>query len=143
MAKVISKGTTLKQTISASLTAVAQVISLDHSGAGSETYDSTTLDATSPFKSKDLTGYSEPGDISGELFYDPNLAGHKFLTGLMGYASTAPAQNAMSLTFVDAGTTVFTFTNSGVEFGVTVAMNDGLKGKFKLGISGDPGFSHP
>ncbi len=143
MAKVISKGTTLKQTISASLTAVAQVISLDHSGAKSLTYESSTLDQTGPFNLKDLTGYSDPGAISGELFYDPNLAGHKFLTGLMGYATTAPAQNAMSLTFVDGGTTVMSFTAASVGFGVTVDMGSGLKGKFDIEVTGDPGFSHP
>lgn len=142
MAKVVSKGTTLKQTISASLTAVAQVISLEHSGAKAQTYDSTTLDG-GVFMTKDLTGYSDPGAISGELFYDPNLAGHKFLTGLMGYASTSPAQNAMSLTFVDAGTTVMTFTAAAVGFGVTVDIASGLKGKFNIDITGDPGFSHP
>ena len=44
MAIVICKGTVYKQTISASLTAVAQVISLDESGAEAQTFDSTTLD---------------------------------------------------------------------------------------------------
>jgi len=142
MAKVVSKGTTLKQTISASLTAVAQVISLEHSGAKAHTYDSNTLDGP-VFDTLDLTGYSAPGAISGELFYDPNLAGHKFLTGLMGYSTTPAAQNAMSLTFVDAGTTVMAFTAAAVGFGVTVDMGSGLKGKFDIDITGDPGFSHP
>ncbi len=142
MAKVVSKGTTLKQTISASLTAVAQCISLEHAGAKAQTYDSTTLDG-GVFMTKDLTGYSDPGAISGELFYDPNLAGHKFLTGLMGYVAVAPAQNAMSLTFVDAGTTVMAFTAAAVGFGVAVDMASGLKGKFNIDITGDPGFSHP
>ncbi len=142
MAKVICKGTVLKQTISASLTAIAQIISFDHSGAESLTYDSTTLDG-GIFKTYDLTGFSEPGEISGELFYDPALAGHKFLSGLMGYSTTAPAQNAMQIVYADQATTTQSFTNSGIGFGVTVDMGDGLKGKFKIKISGDPGFTHP
>lgn len=142
MAKVISKGTILKQTISASLTAIAQIISLDISGAEAQTFESTALD-TGVFQTFDLTGYSAPGDISGELFYDPALAGHKFLTGLMGYSSTAPAQNAMQITYADTGLTTQSFTAAAVGFGATVDMGDGLKGKFKIKITGDPGFSHP
>ena len=141
MAKVISKGTILKQTISASLTAIAQIISLDHSGAKADTFDSTTLDG-GIFKTKDLTGYSEPGAISGELFYDPALAGHKALSSLMGFSSTAPAQNAMQITYADIAATTQSFTAAAVGFGVTVDMANGLKGKFNIDITGDPGFPH-
>lgn len=141
MAKVICKGTIFKMTISASLTATAQVISLDHSGAESLTYDSTTLDG-GVGKTYDLTGYAEPGELSGELFWDPALAGHKALITLMGYASTLPVTNAMSLTYADTGATVQTFTGSGVAFGATVDMKDGLKGKFKIKVTGDHGFPH-
>jgi hypothetical protein len=49
----------------------------------------------------------------------------------------------MSLTFVDAGTTVMTFTAAAVGFGVTIDVANGLKGKFDIDITGDPGFSHP
>jgi hypothetical protein len=143
MSKVICKGTTLKQTISASLTAVAQVISLEISGAEAETYDSTTLDG-GYWKSYDLTGYSEPGEVSGELFYDPALAGHKALTTLMGVGgnTTAQAQNAMQIVYADDAATTQSFTAASVAFGVTADMADGLKGKFKIKISGDPGFPH-
>ncbi len=143
MAKVVSKGTVWKQTISASLVPVAQALSLEFSGAKAQTYDSTTLDIVGPFMTKDLTNYTEPGNLSAELFYDPNLAGHKNMSSLMGFSTTLPAQNAMSVTYQDTGSTVQTFTAASVAFGVTVDMASGLKAKVDIEITGDPGFSHP
>ena len=142
MAIVICKGTILKQTISATLTAVAQIIDMEMSGMKARTFESTTLDG-GIHETLAHTGYTAPGKISGTLFYDPALAGHKFLSGLAGYVSTAPATNAMQITYADTGGTTQSFTSVGVGFGMTVAMRDGLKGKFEADITGDPGFSHP
>lgn len=135
MAKIKCKGTLLKQTISMSLTSVAQIISLEHSGAESETYESTTLDG-GVFKTYDQTGYAEGGSVNGELFYDPALSGHQSFTDLVA----APADVVFTITFADGAATVQTFTAAGYGFGAKVAMNDGLKGSFSLKIDGDPGF---
>lgn len=142
MAKIQCKGTVLKQTIANSLTAIAQIIGFDLSGSKSDTYESTTLDITGPWKTFDLTGYSTPGKLSGELFYDVGLAGHKAITTLMGHTTgpTAPAQNAMQITYADGGSTTQSFTAASVGFDATVAMDSGLKGKFNIEITGDPGF---
>ena len=135
MAVAKCKGTVLKHTISASLTAIAQIISLEQSGSESEHFESTTLDG-GVFKTYALTGYSEGGELSGELFYDPALVGHQFITDNI----STPATNAMTLTYADAGATVQSFTAAGVGFGVTVDMGDGLKGSFTYKIAGDPGW---
>lgn len=135
MAIVVCKGTVYKQTISASLTAVAQCISLDESGCAAETFDSTTLDG-GVHKTYAHTGYSEPGELSGELFYDPALAGHKFFASLI----TTPVTNAQQIIFADTGVTTKSFTGVGMEWGYTVDMGDGLKAKFKTKITGNPGW---
>ncbi len=60
MAIVKCKGTKLQHTVSASLVDIAQMLSLEHSGAGSETFESTTLDGGT-YKTFSQTGYSNPG----------------------------------------------------------------------------------
>lgn len=135
MAKIKSKGTLLKQTISMTLTTVAQVLSLDVADSETEMFDSTDL-STTVWRTMDPTGYSKAGDVSGELFYDPALAGHQAFTDLLA----APADTVFTVTYADGSSTVQTFTASGYKFGATVAMNDGLKGKFTLIVDGDPGW---
>jgi hypothetical protein len=136
MAKVPCKGTALKITISMALTSIAQVISLDLAKPESETYDSSTLDNSTAFKTYDPTGYVEPGEISGELFYDPANSSQKALSALVA----APAANAGQILLADTGATTMAFSATGFSLGATVAMNDGLKGEFKLKVSGNPGY---
>tara|TARA_R110000868_G_scaffold42190_2_gene143195 strand:- start:1160 stop:1573 length:414 start_codon:yes stop_codon:yes gene_type:complete len=132
MAKVKVKGTIIKQTISASLTAVAQVIDFTHDGAENETYDATTIDTSGAGKEYSQTGYSEGGNVSMSLFYDPALAGHKAITA---YIAT-PANCAWTITTTDGSTTVNAFTVAGIGFGFSGSMNDGLKCDVNLKITG-------
>jgi len=133
MAKVICKGTILKQTVSMALTAVAQVISIDHSGAESETFESTTLDTMGAGKEYLPTGYSEGGIVDFEIFMDPALAGHQSITDEI----TTPTPQGTILviwetTFADAAATTSAFTAAGTGYGWTVDMNDGLKASISL-----------
>jgi len=137
MAKVVCKGSVLKQTITTTLTAVAQVLEMSHSGAETETYDATTLDTTGAGKEYSQTGYAEGGSLDFSLFYDPALAGHQALTDEV----TTPVEQAWSLTFADASTTVCTFTAAGIGFGFTVAMADGLKADVTLKLDQLFGYS--
>ena len=132
MAKVRVKGTVLNQTITTTLTAVAQVIEFGQSGAASETYDSTTLDTSGAGKEYTPTGYSEGGTFDFSLFYDPNLAGHQAIAAEV----ETPATNTWSIAFTDAGTTTATFNTAGVTLGMTGAMNDGLKQDVSLKVTG-------
>lgn len=135
MAKVKCKGMVLSHTVGTSLAAIAQIVDFQESGAEVQVYDSTTLDG-SVFKTYDVTGYSEPGEISGTLFYDPALAGHQNITDIIA----APATNVGKVTFADSGSTTKSFTAVGHAFGYVAAMNDGLKGNFKVKLTGDPGW---
>lgn len=137
MAVWCSKGTLLKQDIASTLTTVAQVTSLSIDGSESETFDSSTLDQAAAFKTYKATGYTEPGSVSGELFYDPALAGHKAILALL----TTPADEAWQIVWSDTGATTQSFTGAGVSFGAAAAMGDGLKGTFSIKIDGSPGWA--
>lgn len=132
MAKIRVKGTIVKQTISASLTAVAQIIDYSHSGAENETFDATTIDTSGAGKEYAPTGYSEGGTFDCSLFYDPALAGHKAITAYIA----SPATCVWNCTFTDASTTISVFTTAGVGIGFTGAMNDGLKMAVSLKLTG-------
>lgn len=136
MAKIPSKGSVLQQTIAMSLTAVAQLTDIEIGGSQSETYKSTTLDG-GVFHTYDLTGFSEPGTVTAGLFYDMALAGHQHITDQIA----TPAENAQKIIYADAATTEQPFTASGVTFGATIAMDDGVRGSATWQITGDPGWS--
>ena len=135
MAIVKCKGTKLQHTVSAALVDIAQLLSIEHSGSGSDTFESTTLDG-SAYKTFAPTGYSNPGEVAAELFYDPALAGHQSITDLIA----TPTTNAMKIIYADTAATNQSFTSAGVQFGVTVAMDDGLKGSITYTVTGDPGW---
>lgn len=137
MAKIKCKGTVLSQEIATVMTAVAQITSLDISGTESETYDSTTLDVSDAYKTYDPTGYTEPGTLDFELFYDPALSGHHAVTDLL----STPALCDWQVKYADTGATTQDVTSAGLSFGVTVAMDDGLKGSASLKLTGDPNFA--
>ena len=128
MAKVIVKGSSLKQTITTTLTAVAQVIDFSHSGVEVETIDVTTIDTPGSGREYLASGIVEGGSVDASLFFDPNLAGHQAITDDI----TTPTERNWALTFVDAGTTEATFDVAGIGFGITGTMEDGLKADISL-----------
>lgn len=144
MAKIPGKGTVLQHTISMTLTDIAQLTDIDISGTESLTYDSTTLDG-GVFKTYDPTGFSEPGTVTAGLFFDPALAGHQFITDTIGAPLDSmtglPNDLAMKIIYADTATTEQSFTASGISFGATVVMDDGVKGTATYQIDGDPGWA--
>ena len=131
MAKLAGKGTQFRSTISAMMTTVAQVNSIGTSGFASETYDGTSLDSTVG-KEFPLTGYATGGTVDVELFFDPSLAGHQFYTDSI----TVPVTIIHNILYTDARITAF--TSSGMEWGVTVAMDDGIKATLSMTVTGLP-----
>lgn len=136
MSQLICKGTVLQQTISSVLTPVAQVIGIDLPEMESETYESDTLDNSDAGIPYAPTGRTEGGSASGELFLDPALTGHKAMLALL----TTPATCVWAIVFADVAVTTWTFTGAGLSMGGTVALKDGLKGKFGIKLSGIPTF---
>jgi len=135
MAKVICKGTSLKQEIASVYTAVAQIISLNLAGSKAMFFDSTTLDG-GVAKTYANTGYSETPEISGELFYDPALSGHQSYTDLI----ETPAATNFRITYADQAQTTQTMSTVGHGMDVAVAMEDGLKASFSMKGTGTAGW---
>ena len=138
MALVPCKGTLLKIAIAGGVLAdVGQVLSIDVAEAKTEEYEARTLDGGVGI-TKRPTGYTDPGSVSGELFFDPVLATQLIFTTAISTAATPVGEDHLldgSITFADAAATAWTFSTSGVGFGVTVAMSDGLKGSFSMSCS--------
>ena len=132
MAKIKVKGSIIKITISSVLTAIGQITEFSHDGAESETYDATTIDTSGAGKEYSQTGYSEGGNFNFTMFYDPDLATHQAITDLI----TTPASVVCDVTFTDATPTTSAFTAAGISFGMTGAMNDGLKANVGMKITG-------
>lgn len=132
MAKIKVKGTVLKEDIASTLTAVAQVISLEHSGAETETVEADTLDNANAGIPYEPTGRAEGGSVDGEMFFDPVLAGHQLFTDHI----TTPADVDYSITFADAATTAWEFTSAGMGFDISFAPGDLVKASFSLKVDG-------
>ena len=130
MAQMITRGTVIKQSISASLVAVAQCTGFSHSSAEAEGYDATTLDQAAAGKARRVNGYTNPGTFDFECFFDSQLSGHQAVTDDL----TTPASRDWSVTLV--GGTEMTFTSGGMTFGFTGDMADGIKGTVSLPLDG-------
>lgn len=145
MALVATKGTLLQFCVAGgTLATIAQMISIDIAEATTETYEARTLDQSGAGIIKKPTGYTDPGSISGELFFDPALAGHQTITDVLTDPSIPSMEDYLvdgGITFADAATTSWTFSSSGVGFGATVAMNDGLKGSVSFECSDVIGYA--
>jgi hypothetical protein len=137
MSTVICKGTTLKLTISTVMTPLSQVLSIDAGDMETETFESDTLENGSPGIPYTNTGRTEPGNVSGELFFDPSLASHIAYLGFISSPPTSPV--AGKIVFSNAQ--LMAFSAVGFGLGVAVALKEGLKGKFKMKLSGLPTFS--
>lgn len=128
MAKIITKGSIIQQTITTTLTDVAQVIEFSHSGAETQVFDGTTMDTTGAGREKHPTGLAEPGTFDFSCFLDPALAGHQAITDDI----TTPVERVWAIKFADAATTTATFNVAGTSFGFTGALDDGLKADVSL-----------
>lgn len=136
---VVSKGTILKMDVAASLVAIAEVLSIDISGAKSETFDTTTLSQSASGMGRLATGFSTPPDVSAELFWVPTNAGHQAMTDEITTPTTVVAdQLDGSVTFADTAPTAVPFKIAGIEVGVTFAKDDGVKGSVKFTLNGQP-----
>lgn len=131
MAKTRSKGTVLKLDIASTMTAVGQLLEVTPPKIRTTDFDSTTLDTVLGTE-KDLTGYAESDPFEATLWWDPELAVQAAILA----AITTPAKTDWQIVYVNAGASVMDFTCAGLEQGVTVAMQDGLKSSIKGNIDG-------
>lgn len=136
---IVSKGTVLQMDIAGSLAAVAEVLSIDISGAKSETFDGTTLSQAASGMVRQANGYSTPPDVSAELFWLPTNTGHQAITDEITTPTIAVAsQLDGKVIYADSGSTELPFKIAGVEVGQTIAKDDGVKANVTFTLNGQP-----
>jgi hypothetical protein len=134
MVKIPGKGCVLGQEIASVDTAIAQVISIDLPDMEAETFEADTLDNANAPIPYQTTERSEGGSWGGELFFDPVLAGHQAFLALL----YAPVETNFTITYSDAGATVWTMLTAGVSAGGSIVLNDGVKMTVSGKLSGLP-----
>lgn len=134
MAFVKSKGTLLQYASGNTYATLSQIVSLDGPELQAESVEFDTLDNNAAGIPYEPTGRTEGGKVSGELFFDPALAAHKILTGLL----TTPAKINWNLAFADTNTTDWPFSGADVSLKPTAALKDGLKAAFSIKLNGIP-----
>jgi hypothetical protein len=138
----ISKGSVLSADVATVLTAMAEVISIDHSGAESETFKYTNLNTSGAGHEYLATGYSEGGTVDAEIWFLPATASQQIFTDEITTPTTVVAnQLDGQITFADTGATTMPFKIAGVGIGVSVAMDDGVKLSVSLKTNGLPTYA--
>lgn len=138
----ISKGSILSVDVATVLTAVAEVLSIDHSGAESETFKYSSLGTTASGHEYLATGYSEGGTVDAELYFLPATAGHQVFTDEITAPTTVVAnQLDGQITFADTGATTMPFKIAGVGIGISIAMDDGVKSSVSMKTNGIPTYA--
>lgn len=120
------KGTLLKVEISSVFTTISQLIELDVGQDAIETFEADYLDNSDAYIPKAQTGRSSAGDISGTLFYDPDLTPHQFFTDTIAAPTTANGK------IILVNNDEHTFVIVSFALGLAIRMNDGLKAPFTL-----------
>ena len=138
MAVIKSKGTALQQYISNTYVAVAQMIDIDGPDMASEEFEADTLDNASSGITYAPTGRTEFGNVSGNLFFDPALAGHQAILALL----TTPALQNWKLSFPTTPTaTLWSFSGSSVKLKPTASLKEGLKASIGIKVNGNVNFA--
>jgi len=139
MAVIGCKGTVLELGVGEAMAPVSQVLSIELPESKCETFEADWLDNTSAGIPYRATGRVEGGELSGELWLDYSL--HSVFTSWITDppGATANPPGAGSVTFPNGSG--MTFDVAGIGFGGSVALKDGLKGKFSAKLSGTPEFS--
>lgn len=132
--KYSSKGTELQREIASVMTPVASCLSLKGPGAEVQFWDGTALDSDD-IEDGELADMVAPGEMSGQIFYDPADAVHS----LFGDDLAARGQYInWQLVCPDTGASVITFNGSTKTFETSAAVKDGFKGDFAIKLRTPP-----
>lgn len=113
MARIVTKGAKLRVTISASLTDIAQLISITEASSENQVEPTPTLDDAIGI-TKSNTGYVDTGETTAEIYFDKASATHEFITDTIQLGA---ASFPIACTIVSSDTTIDTF--NAVGFGIT------------------------
>lgn len=132
MAIVRSKGSVLSISGGGLSGAVGQLLSWETSGNEIDTFDGTTLDNASPYYNILQNGYVNPGEVSGEVYYDPTL--HDWAYALCDASPVIPFTVTVSYGPSSVGTR--SHAAAGISVGTKVSMKDGVRLTFKIKRTG-------
>lgn len=136
MAKYSAFGTKFSR-VTAPAADLAQVMSITGPGLALDTVDVTSHD--SPGGWEEVVGtILRSGEISMDLVYDPTHATHRNLAGGLIYILTSKTAAVYSLTFPDAGLTVWQFTALCTRFEVSAAVDGALTASVTFKVTGQP-----
>lgn len=138
----IGKGSVLSMDVATVLTAVAEVETIDHSGAESETFKYSNLSTTGAGHEYLATGFSEGGSVEAGLFFLPANAGHQAITDEITTPTTVVAnQLDGQVTFADSASTTMPFKIAGVGIGVSITGDGGTKANVSFKCNGLPTYA--
>ena len=138
-AKRIAKGTVLQISISSVFTTVAQVKKIDYPDDETQFFDGTGLDSTD-VEDGIPTGFSIPGSVSADLFYDPLDAVHQKLIS----SRIAHTIESWKITNPNIGATTAhscTFTGAIKKFKPSAAVGGALEGSLEVKLQSVSAYS--
>lgn len=125
--KYSSKGVLLQRSIAMVFTTVAAIRRLNGPDGEVQFFDGTALDSGVDLEDGELTGHTSPGELSGELFYDPADSVHQLFTDDL----TAGGVHADWKVVLPASEEM-PFTGSTRRFVPGAAVGDGLMADFAI-----------
>lgn len=137
--KYSAKGFVLELEVATVFTPVAGVSRLDFPDADVQFYDGTSLDSDVSMEDGEPTGYVAPGQVSGELFVDPDDAVHQELLDLL----SAPAKVDWQITNENIADFECAFTGTLKKCTPTAAVNDGFKANFEIKLAALAVYTYP
>lgn len=135
MAKVKTRGSLWKLTISASLTTIAQCTEFSTGETKNRTIDVECLDDSGVGVEMMNDGCVTQEEGSASLLFDPDSTIHQFITDSI-LAGATPFPIAGSFVFADATPASTTFSCVGLGFGAVVAVKDVLKANVSITYAG-------
>ena len=138
----IGKGSIFSMDVATVLTAIAEVETIDYSGAESETFKYSNLSTTGAGHEYLATGFSEGGSVETGLFFLPANSGHQAITDEITTPTTVVAdQLDGQVTFADTASTTMPFKIAGIGFGFSISGDGGTKSQVTFKTNGLPTYA--
>lgn len=135
MAKVKSKGSLIKTTISASLTTIAQTNDINIGAKKNRTIDVECLDDSGVAVEMMNDGAVTQEEVTATILYDPDSTTHQFITDTIDLGA-ASFPIASSVVFADATPASATFNAVGFGFATSIAVKGVLTANISITCAG-------
>lgn len=140
MAIIRGKGSVFEVEVASTLTAIAQLMSIDLPEHEAENFESDTLDNADEGIPYTATGRVEGGSVGLEGFLDPALSSFQILTDLLNTPVLTSTGDGGNITFADTAGTDWPFLIASISLGGSIALNDGVKFTSSIKLNGTISF---